>query len=317
MAVVAGLLREEKQAVRLVELGLAVDLKLGARLAGEVNYKFQGETVDLVKKLEIPALYRVELLGRTKSEEAISELEKALNDSDEWVRRSAAKALGNIGSEKGIKNLEKALNDSKSWTHEAIKALGNIGSDKAIESLETALNDSNENVRQEVIKALGNIGSEKAIESLETALNHFSWMVRHRAVSELGTICSDKVVESLETALNDFSWVVRRNAIEALGKIGSDKAVESLENALNDSNEFISAEFSLSNPQQLKQAIQQLITQNIVSKYQENDYGILYHFKGELNSVNDEKLAMITVWLKRKIDQKIQLISLKIISDYD
>lgn len=42
MAVVAGLLKEEKQAVRLVKLGLAVDLKLGARLAGEVNDTFQG-----------------------------------------------------------------------------------------------------------------------------------------------------------------------------------------------------------------------------------------------------------------------------------
>ncbi len=109
MAVVAGLLREEKQAVRLVKLGLAVDLQLSARLAGEVNDTFQGETVDLVKKLEIPALYKVELLGRTKSEEVISELEKALNDSDQYVRWKAASVLGNIGSDQAIESLSTFL----------------------------------------------------------------------------------------------------------------------------------------------------------------------------------------------------------------
>ena len=52
---------------------------------------------------------KVELLGRTKSEEAISELEKALNDSDEYVRGSAAYALGNIGSDQAIESLSTFL----------------------------------------------------------------------------------------------------------------------------------------------------------------------------------------------------------------
>ncbi|CCQ65866.1 Ferrochelatase, protoheme ferro-lyase [Crocosphaera watsonii WH 0402] len=83
---------------------------------------------------------KVELLGRTKSEEAISELEKALNDSDEYVRGSAAYALGNIGSDQAISELEKALNDSDEYVRgSAAYALGNIGSDQAIESLSTFL----------------------------------------------------------------------------------------------------------------------------------------------------------------------------------
>ncbi len=656
MAVVAGLFKEEKQVVRLVKLGLAVDLKLGARLAGEVNYTFQGETVDLVKKLEIPALYRIELLERTKSEEAVSELEKSLNDSDDnvrrkaaealgnigsdkaiesleialndsdddvrrkaaealgkigsekaikslvavlnepfvwiWVRRSAVEALGNIGSDQAIESLEKALNDPDKWIRRnAVEALGNIGSDQAIDSLATALDNSDENTRRKAAEALGNIGSEKAIkslvkavndsgwrvrevatevlvniasekaiesleialndsdgrvrfyvaavlgkigsekaiESLEKALNDSSGWVRERAANVLGSIGSEKAIESLEIALNDSDKYVRRSAANALGNIGSEKAIESLEIALNDSDDDVreraaealgkigsekaieslvavlndsdswvrrkaanalgnigsekvinslqlalndsvmgvresaakalgkigskkaikslekplnhaamtvrnnpaealrkitskedierfksalnhsdwivrnnaakelenigsentieslstfllrddqqhhnksfsnilkaletiqnkckiyqtlcfpflkipqnshisdtklteyclkyrqhhdksrqltQAGFSLSNPQELKQAIKQLITQNIVSQSQENEYGILYHVKGELNSINGEKLVMITVWLKRKIDQKIQFISLKII----
>lgn len=51
-------------------------------------------------------------MERTKSEEAVSELEKSLNDSDDNVRRKAAETLGNIGSDKAIGSLEIALNDS-------------------------------------------------------------------------------------------------------------------------------------------------------------------------------------------------------------
>ncbi|MGB5633504.1 MAG: hypothetical protein WBM86_12120, partial [Waterburya sp.] len=122
MAVVAGLLREEKQAVRLVKLGLAVDLKLGARLAGEVNDTFQSKTVDLVKKLEIPGLYKVELLGRTKSEEAIESLEKAL---------SRASIHGNDFSYRELKRRSNDLNISRYAT----EALGKIGTQKALDAL--------------------------------------------------------------------------------------------------------------------------------------------------------------------------------------
>ncbi len=240
MAVVAGLLREEKQAVRLVKLGLAVDLKLGARLAGEVNYTFQGETVDLVKNLEIPGLYKVNLLGRTKSEEAVSELEKALNHSDSSVRRKAVEALGKIGSDKAVESLKKALNRSNKDVHyQAVEVLGNIGSDKAIDSLENVLNDSDYKVRWNAVYVLGKIGSEKFIESLEKALNDSHEYVRTSAAVALGNIGSDEAIESLETALNDSDKYVRSSAAVALGNIGSDEAIESLETALNDSDKYV------------------------------------------------------------------------------
>jgi len=40
VALMLGLLDDETQAKQVVKLGLEIDLKLGARLAGEVNFKF-------------------------------------------------------------------------------------------------------------------------------------------------------------------------------------------------------------------------------------------------------------------------------------
>lgn len=95
MALLLGLLDNETQAKRVVKLGLEIDLKLGARLAGEVNFKFQKQTVGLVLGLDVPKRFKVELLGLTKSNEVVNQLSQALKDSDGVVRRKAASVLGN------------------------------------------------------------------------------------------------------------------------------------------------------------------------------------------------------------------------------
>ena len=99
------LVEDEAQAVRVVRLALEVDLRLGASLAGAVKPEWQKQTVDLVTKLKFPQLIKIELMKLTKSEKAIPELVKALNNlvkafndkEDDYVRRIAAKAVGKIG----------------------------------------------------------------------------------------------------------------------------------------------------------------------------------------------------------------------------
>jgi hypothetical protein len=75
------LVEDEAQAVRVVELALEVDLQLGARLAGAVKPEWQEQTVGLVARLEVPQLLKISF-ELTKSEKAIPELVKALNDED-------------------------------------------------------------------------------------------------------------------------------------------------------------------------------------------------------------------------------------------
>ncbi|NER00630.1 MAG: hypothetical protein F6K30_28705 [Cyanothece sp. SIO2G6] len=55
VALVAGLVTTEAAALRLVQLGLEVDLYLGARLAGEVPSQFQAKTLALLSQRSLPS----------------------------------------------------------------------------------------------------------------------------------------------------------------------------------------------------------------------------------------------------------------------
>ncbi len=250
MALLLGLLDNETQAKRVVKLGLEIDLKLGARFAGEVNFKFQKQTVGLVLGLDVPKRFKVELLGLTKSNEVVNELNQALKDSDWGVRWSAAYALGNIGSETAIPGLLKALEDSdKDVRKNTAEALGKIGSETAIPRLLKALEDSDGYVRKNAAQALGKIGSETAIPGLLKALEDSDKDVRKNTAEALGNIGSETAIPRLLKALEDSDGYVRSNAAEALGKIGSETAIAGLLKALEDSNSDVrwKAAFALGN----------------------------------------------------------------------
>ncbi|MFM6758517.1 MAG: HEAT repeat domain-containing protein [Microcystis panniformis] len=237
MALLLGLLDNETQAKRVVKLGLEIDLKLGARFAGEVNFKFQKQTVGLLLGLDVPKGFKVELLGLTKSNEVVNELNQALKDSDSDVRMNAVEALVEIGSETAIPGLLKALEDSEGYVRrEAAEALGNIGTETAIPGLLKALEDSDDDVRREAAEALAKIGSETAIAGLLKALEHSNRYVRRKAAEALGEIGTETAIQGLLKALEHSDEYVRRYAVEALGKIGSETAIPGLLKALEDSN---------------------------------------------------------------------------------
>ncbi|GAB4210123.1 MAG: hypothetical protein Fur006_70430 [Coleofasciculaceae cyanobacterium] len=88
VALMVALLEDEAQVVRVVRLALDVDLRLGARLAGEVKEEFQWATVGMVGALEIPEWFKVELWGNTRSDAAIPRLLQSLENEDSDVRRN-------------------------------------------------------------------------------------------------------------------------------------------------------------------------------------------------------------------------------------
>ena len=240
MALLLGLLDNETQAKRVVKLGLEIDLKLGARLAGEVNFEFQKQTVGLVLGLDVPKRFKVELLGLTKSNEVVNELNQALKDSDWNVRWKAVQALDNISSETAIAELLKALEDSNVFVRRyAAEALGKIGSETAIAGLLKALEDSHWSVRIKAAEALAKIGSEIAIPGLLKALEDSDKDVRMSAAEALGKIGSETAIAELLKALEDSNKDVRRNAAEALGEIGLEEAIPALINALSDEEDSV------------------------------------------------------------------------------
>ncbi|WP_260675997.1 HEAT repeat domain-containing protein [[Scytonema hofmanni] UTEX B 1581] len=113
-ALMLGLLDDEGLALRVVRLALQVDWNLGARLAGEVKFKWQKQTVGLFESLNFSVLLKIKFLEETKSEAAIPGLIKLLEDKDSSVRWNVASALAKIKSEAAIPGLIKLLEDKDS-----------------------------------------------------------------------------------------------------------------------------------------------------------------------------------------------------------
>ncbi|MBU7586901.1 MAG: HEAT repeat domain-containing protein [Nostoc sp. TH1S01] len=240
LALMLGLVDDEKQAVRVVKLALDVDLMLGARLAGEVRREYQKKTVDLILDLDIHQLVKIELLGITRSKYAVKFLNNSLQDKDNFMRRSAAEALGNIGNEAVVNALITALQDEDdSVRRSATEALRKIGNEAAVNPLIMALQDKDYYVRWSDVEALKKIGNEAAVNPLIMALQDKDYYVRRSAAEALGKIGNEAAVNPLITALQDEDSDVRRSAAEALGKIDNEVAVNPLITALQDEDDSV------------------------------------------------------------------------------
>jgi hypothetical protein len=78
----------------------------------------------------------------------------------------------------------------------------------------------------------------------------------------------------------------------------------------DDKSKFLAqAGFTPSNPDQLKAAILELIQTTEAIEDSRNDYGIFYRVEGNLKG--SQYLAVVTIWLKRTIDKRVQFITLK------
>ncbi|GCA91367.1 HEAT repeat domain-containing protein [Microcystis aeruginosa] len=242
VALLLGMLDKKTDALRVVNLALVVDKKLGARLAGEVKKDWQQETVALVLGLNLPQLFTIELLKMTRSDAAIFRLIQFLKNSNSDVRRNAAKALFKIGGSKIIiPELIKA--SEHSYIPELIKALEhsykkyfcsqaslvNIKLKAAISSLIEALEDPYKYARNQSAEALFKIGTEAAIAKLLKALEDSDWGVRGNAAEALGEIGTEAAMTQLINRLKNPDFVTLNDG-DTFSK--SIKALDAIQNKL-------------------------------------------------------------------------------------
>lgn len=71
------------------------------------------------------------------------------------------------------------------------------------------------------------------------------------------------------------------------------------------------AGFTQANPEDLLTAIRQLIVNNEAVEDNVNEYGVFYLVEGTLQGINNNNLAVITVWLQSKYDESFRFITLK------
>jgi HEAT repeat protein/3',5'-cyclic AMP phosphodiesterase CpdA len=245
LALMLELVEDEKQALRVVELALEVDLKLGARLAGAVKAEWQEKTVGLVAGLEIPQKLKILLLGVTRSDSVVPLLETHLVSNKSSIRENVIAALGQLGSEKAISLLHSALTDKNSDIREsAVEALSQIGSDTAIFVLRLALLDTYAPVSGRAVEKLCEIGSEAAISALRSAQSNpeTDSYVRGKITGRLGRFVSEDMISALTQQLTNENFFVRLEAVKKLGAIGSESTIHVLCQALNDDFSLVRAE---------------------------------------------------------------------------
>ena len=195
-----GLLHDEEQGVKLIDLAFSVDANLAAKLTGATTLHFQEKAFrQLFNKINFfehkDAFF---LLSTNATDFAINYLAGLLKSDDPVVRVRASENLLNV------------VNPA------------------AFFPLISALQDENEEVRACAASALGNIGDMRAYDALIIALRDDSSEVRSAAAFSLGELGSADAYDSLMLLLNDESPDVRESAIFALGGLGDQRAINDL-----------------------------------------------------------------------------------------
>ena len=246
-----SLIEERGQMLRIIRLGLDVDLLLGARLVSAVNDLHKKKSIEYLLTYPLPVKWKhvgwrpwllpsarsmlhLYLLERATSSSALFHVQGFLNSSYTNVRSRAVDALGKIGSEQAVSAITSVLSDKDLEVRlRAVDALSKIGSEQAVSAITSVLSDKHSFVRRKAANALGEIGSEQAVSDLISVLSDKDLEVRLRAVDALGKIGSEQAILALTSTLNK-DLEVRLEAADALDKIGSEQAISALTSALSD-----------------------------------------------------------------------------------
>lgn len=158
---------------------------------------------------------------------ALEDLTRALDNGNPSVRRNAAWAIGELtnmsrdGRAMAVPSLILLLQDSDEWVRmAAARALGEIRDERGAQGLVAQLSDSQWRVRRLAAWALGEMKEESAIEPLGSVLvSDTQPEVRSLAAWALGEIQSSKAISFLKQALSDPEPDVRDKARWALSEI--------------------------------------------------------------------------------------------------
>ena len=239
LAMAMSFVDSEPLAVRMVKLGMAVDLYLRARLVGEVKQALQSPVFNLIAKQQVCKKLRIKLLCKTRSEAAVSLLIDLLEDESYSVRLEAVNTLGQIGNKAELLGLINPFNDDNSSVRfDVIDALEQIGKDLLSLDLIKTLEDEKREISAQrfwILLAKVNLGNEfkdSLLKILSYAIEHSDLYIRWGAAIALTQIDSEKSAKILIKAVRNQNFDVQFSAAFALGKMGFEIAVPILEKAI-------------------------------------------------------------------------------------
>lgn len=212
-------------------------------------------------------LSAIEQLADEVSPKVGAALIPLLGDSEETVRKAAAKVLGSTRDEQFLQPLLQTLRDSNAHAREGgAAALARLGCADAVPHLVPLLGDAHYPVRWQAARALENLGwtppdnanaalfavargkieeaaayGVDAVEPLALVLQSGAYHQRREAVAGLSRISDARVVRALLVALRDADDQVRSAAAVALCRIADPDSTEALVKALKDPHKQVRA----------------------------------------------------------------------------
>jgi energy-coupling factor transporter ATP-binding protein EcfA2 len=163
-------------AKKVVEQALAMDLMLGARLAGNTReHSSQEKYIEFLVNSSSSPILQCKLLGETRSQAAIPYLANSLKNKDWNVRLESVKALGSILGQQSRNHLIGALQDKHSVVRgSAARSLGRIGVKEDAPHLEPLLSETLISVRFEAEQALIQLGIRQPTNDKSTEIINIS-----------------------------------------------------------------------------------------------------------------------------------------------
>ena len=166
---------------------------------------------------------------------AVEALRERLEDRNQIVRLSAARALVKLGAPLSAEEILDRLCPKSSDISLAINDLFRSLGPEAIPDLMRVMeSDRPVSVRVLAMDALGQMGRPELAPGLASMLKDKSTAIRVQAIKSLNHVNDPRVVPPMIAALSDSSWEVRAEAAVCAGLLGADEALPVLEAGLRD-----------------------------------------------------------------------------------
>jgi HEAT repeat protein len=176
------------------------------------------------------------------TEENVQRIHALLNDPDRDVRATALNALVGLAVPESKDLALDALDDSDGFVRAtAAKLLGDLGDPSHVGAIASVLiEDPDPVARQRAAESLTRLQGEEAVQALARGLADPMERVRMAAVQGLSKLDPAFATDELVRVLHeDAVWEIRAEAARALGLTGDPEIVAELQAALEDPNEFV------------------------------------------------------------------------------
>ena len=157
-------------------------------------------------RIRYAAVSQLSVLGKENLDQALELLKDRLfNDSEIDVKAAAADAIGGLKLTVAFEDLQRAYNDTNEWLLQfsIVATLGELGDTRAFDLLAEVLQSDNSLLQTTAIASLGELGDTRAIPLLIPFVDNEDWQIRHRLAQALKRFDTPEAKDTLQKLAED------------------------------------------------------------------------------------------------------------------